>query len=153
MEQHLEGEENPRWKRAADAKEERFWEARQGEEDEMAKDKVDEEADEKKEEATRVDEPTLQSEVGDSGGAGSSTDLRGSAVKRAGGDTDRPARRVRFEDQHGEKREGEDTNQPTRRVKITEPQGEKRKEMETDFEEHIRSLTELWSHSYRSTRS
>ena len=35
---------------------------------------------------------------------------------------------------------GEDTNQPTRRVKVVEPQGEKRKEMETDFEENIRSL-------------
>jgi hypothetical protein len=40
----------------------------------------------------------------------------------------------------GEKRLGEDTNQPTRRVKVAEPQGEKRKDMETDFEEQIRSL-------------
>ena len=28
MEKHLEKEEHPRWKRAADAKEEKFWEAR-----------------------------------------------------------------------------------------------------------------------------
>ena len=106
----------------------------------MAKDKVDEEADEKKEEATRVDEPTLQSEVGDTGGAGSSTDLGENALKRPGDDTERPARRVRFEEKHGEKREGGDTNQPTRRFKIAEPQGEKRKEMETDVKGNIRSL-------------
>jgi hypothetical protein len=37
MENHLEKEENPRWKRAADAKEEKFWEARQEEEDKMEK--------------------------------------------------------------------------------------------------------------------
>jgi hypothetical protein len=76
----------------------------------------------------------------DTGGAGSSTDLRQSAVKRQADENERPTRRVRFEDPHGEKRAGEDINQPTRRVKVVEPQGEKRKEMETDFEENIRSL-------------
>ena len=48
MEKHLEKEENPRWKRAADAQEEKFWEARQEEEDKMEADKVDEKVDEPK---------------------------------------------------------------------------------------------------------
>ena len=85
MESHLEKEENPRWKRAANANEEKFWEARQAEEDEMDKGKVDEQKDEstqveeKKVDGSETKEPNV--EATDTGGAGSSTDTRESAVK------------------------------------------------------------------------
>ena len=59
MEDHLEKEENPRWKRAADAKEDKFWEARQEEEDKMEKGKVDE----NKVEETMVDEPKIEDQI------------------------------------------------------------------------------------------
>ncbi len=45
MEKHLEKEKNPRWKSAADAQEEKCWEARQEEEDKMEVDKVEETVD------------------------------------------------------------------------------------------------------------
>ncbi len=163
MESHLEKEENPRWKRPADAKEGKFWEARQEEEDEMAKDKVDE----SKIEETTVDEPKVEEEgehpsvttekvvekrsAEDTGGTGSSNDQTTDCLKkpkfenkqgekRPGDENVQSTRRVRFEEKHSEKRAGEETNQPTRKTKVVEPQGEKRKEMETDFEENIRSL-------------
>ena len=109
------------------------------------KDKVDEtKVDEPKVEETKVDEMKVDVSTDtapeDTGGAGSSTDHCQSAVKRQADENERPTRRVRFEDPHGEKRAGEDINQPTRRIKPTELQGEKRKEMETEFEENIRSL-------------
>jgi hypothetical protein len=116
---------------------------------------------------TKVDEPKVEEEgdspngptekvvekrsAEDTGGTGSSNDQRPVVLKkpkvedkhgekRPGDENTQSTRRVRFEEKHGEKRAGEETNQPTRRTKVIEPQGEKRKEMETDFEENIRSL-------------
>jgi hypothetical protein len=44
-----------------------------------------------------------------------------------------------LEKKHGEKKVFDETYQPSGRVKAEDPKGEKRKEMETGFEEHIRS--------------
>ena len=126
-----------------------------------------EKVDETKVDESNVDEPKVDNEVNsqkvstertvdkrnveDTGGAGSSSDQRPGALKkpkvenwhgekRPGDENVQSTRRVKFEKKHGEKRAGEENNQPTRRAKVVEPQGEKRKEMETDFEENLRSL-------------
>jgi hypothetical protein len=127
MEQHLEKEENPRWKRAADAKEDKFWEARKQEEDEMEKEKVDE----TKAEETKVEESNVEEEAEspnvpadkaaekrsaeDTGGTGSSNDAGTSILKKP-----------KVADKQGEKRSGDESTQSTRRVRIEEKHGEKR---------------------------
>ena len=118
MKKHLEKEEHPRWKRDADAQEEKFWEARQQEKEvveQLGAPKVADEID-----APKVaTEKTIEKRTAENTrGAASSNDPRPAAEKKQN-----------IEDRHGEKRPGDENEQREEQLGLRSPRGRSAKRL------------------------